>query len=86
MDKRNENMEWSEEEDRRGSGRGLLIRESLVTESFEMTADLRESIIRLCSATGLLPPAPLRGNVFYPKKKSGRELGRRGAEARGNSM
>ena len=46
-----------------GSSRGLLIRESLVTESFEMTADLRESIIRLRYATALLPPVPLRGGV-----------------------
>lgn len=38
--------------------RGLLIRDSLVTESFEMTADLCESIIHvLCHRSGI-PPRP----------------------------
>lgn len=49
--------------------RGLLIRESLVTVSFEMTADLHKSIIRLRYATALLPPVPLSGGCLLSKKQ-----------------
>lgn len=56
-ERRRERAEWRGRQT--GGSRGLLIRESLVTESFEMTADLRESIIRLHYATALLTPVPL---------------------------
>lgn len=39
--------------------RGLLIKDSLVMESFEMTADLCKSIIHvLCHCSGTSPPCP----------------------------
>lgn len=67
-DKRRENerIEWRRRQT--GSSGGLLIRESLVTGNFEMTADLRESIIRLRHATALLPPrATQEGGVCFPR-------------------
>lgn len=54
--------------------RGLLIRDSLVTESFEMTADLCESIIHvLCHCSGT-PQRPLRPPVPFVLQRENYKL------------
>lgn len=60
-DKRSENERVGRRQRQTGSSRGLLIRDSLVSETFELTADLRESIIRLRCAAALIPPCVTRG-------------------------
>lgn len=60
-DKRSENEKAGRRQRQTGSSRGLLIRDSLVSETFELTADLHESIIRLRCAAALIPPCVTRG-------------------------
>lgn len=60
-DKRSENERVGRRQRQTGSSGGLLIRDSLVSETFELTADLHESIIRLRCAAALIPPRVTRG-------------------------
>lgn len=60
-DKRSENERVGRRQRQTGSSGGLLIRDSLVSETFELTADLHESIIRLRCAAALIPPCVTRG-------------------------